>query len=90
MENDCTFGVRLLSFLQDFYPSVGKWDQMEIEEYEYLCRMACMDIQQKFNDEQYRWYFNNLVKDCTTPDEFINKYFDRTFVEKELKDIKYF
>lgn len=88
MENDCTFGVRFLSFLQDFYPSVGGWDMMDVEEYEYLCLMAYREIEQKFNDEQNRWYFDNLVKGCTTPDEFINKYFDRTFVEKELKNIK--
>lgn len=90
MKDDYTFGVRLLSFLEMMYDEMGGNHQMVIEEYEYLCCRACDEIEEKFNDEQNRWYFDNLVKGCKDYKEFIEKRFDKTFVDKLLKNIRRF
>ena len=86
---DKTFGVRLLSFLQDFYIDVSQWSQMDQEEYEYLCISAIEEIERKFNDINNQSYFQNIVKGCMTYTEFIEKRFAEQFV-KFLHKIKKF
>lgn len=86
---DRTFGVRLLGFLQDFYLDAGQWDQMSQEEYEYLCISAIDEIERDFDDLNNWWYFQNMVKGCTTYTEFIEKEYDEKFV-KFLHNIRKF
>lgn len=78
---DKTFGVRLLRFLQDFHKDAGLWSEMDREEYEYLCISAVNEIEREFNDINNWWYFQNMVKDCTTYTEFIEKKYDGKFIE---------
>jgi len=77
---DKTFGVRLLGFLQDFHKDAGQWSQMDQEEYEYLCISAINEIENDFDDISNWWYFQNMVKGCTTYTEFIEKKYDADFV----------
>ena len=61
--SDKTFAVRLLKFLEDFYPEAGSWHPIETEEYEYLCLIAknLLDYQiNTIDNEEEINYFKNL------------------------------